>query len=140
MLGIPKQVLFVGVDRMLVRNLAGFGIAVGLALLLGLIASNFLVLRQARALVNSSARLASGDLSARTGLPHRGDELGQLTAAFDQMAQVLEQRDLKHQQAEKALTASEMRYHRLFETAQDGILILDADTGLIVDVNPLVPE
>ncbi len=29
-----------------------------------------------------------------------------------------------------------MRYRRLFETAQDGILILDAETGLITDVNP----
>jgi PAS domain S-box-containing protein/putative nucleotidyltransferase with HDIG domain len=31
---------------------------------------------------------------------------------------------------------SELRYRRLFETAQDGILILDADTGMIEDVNP----
>ena len=31
---------------------------------------------------------------------------------------------------------SELRYRRLFETAQDGILILDARTGMIDDVNP----
>jgi len=41
-------------------------------------------------------------------------------------------------QAEEALRASEIRYRRLFETAQDGILILDADTGQIVDVNPFL--
>jgi len=34
------------------------------------------------------------------------------------------------------LLASETRYRRLFETAQDGILILDAGTGQIVEVNP----
>ena len=34
--------------------------------------------------------------------------------------------------------ASELRYRRLFETAEDGILILDAVTGLIVDVNPFL--
>ena len=34
--------------------------------------------------------------------------------------------------------ASETRYRRIFETAQDGILILDADTGRIVDVNPFI--
>jgi PAS domain S-box-containing protein len=39
---------------------------------------------------------------------------------------------------EEALIASETRYRRLFETAQDGILILDADTGQIVDVNPFL--
>ncbi|MBI3849001.1 MAG: PAS domain S-box protein [Verrucomicrobia bacterium] len=140
LLGIPKQVLFAGVERMLARNLAGVALVGALALVLGWAASNLLVLRQVRALVNSSARLASGDLSARTGLPQRGDELGRLTGAFDQMAQSLEQRDLKHQQAEKALMASEMRYHRLFDTAQDGILILDAATGRIDDVNSSVTE
>jgi len=35
-----------------------------------------------------------------------------------------------------ALIASEVRYRRLFETAEDGILILNAETGMIEDVNP----
>lgn len=33
---------------------------------------------------------------------------------------------------------SELRYRRLFEAAQDGILILDAQTGAITDVNPFL--
>src|SRR5476651_278039 len=37
-----------------------------------------------------------------------------------------------------AIKASELRYRRLFETAQDGILILDVDTGRITDVNPFL--
>jgi PAS domain S-box-containing protein len=37
-----------------------------------------------------------------------------------------------------SLEASELRYRRLFETAQDGILILDANTGKIIDVNPFL--
>jgi PAS domain S-box-containing protein len=40
--------------------------------------------------------------------------------------------------AEEAIRASEARYRRLFETAQDGILVLDAPTGLIIDVNPFL--
>jgi PAS domain S-box-containing protein len=39
-----------------------------------------------------------------------------------------------------ALKASEVRYRRLFETAKDGILILDADTGRIADANPYLQE
>jgi PAS domain S-box-containing protein len=39
---------------------------------------------------------------------------------------------------EDALKASEVRYRRLFETAKDGILILDADTGRITDANPFL--
>jgi len=44
----------------------------------------------------------------------------------------------KHKKAEEALLASEIRYRRLFESAKDGILILDAETGKIVDVNPFL--
>ena len=36
------------------------------------------------------------------------------------------------------MLASEVRYRRLFEAAKDGILILNADTGEIVDVNPFL--
>ena len=37
-----------------------------------------------------------------------------------------------------SLKDSETRYRRLFEAAQDGILILDAETGAITDVNPFL--
>ena len=40
--------------------------------------------------------------------------------------------------ADQALRASELSYRRLFETAQDGILILDAVTGRVNDVNPFL--
>ena len=36
------------------------------------------------------------------------------------------------------IRTSELRYRRLFEAAQDGILILDAVTGAITDVNPFL--
>ncbi len=46
----------------------------------------------------------------------------------------------EHQQAGDdaiiALQSSELRYRRLFETAKDGILILDAESGKIIDANP----
>jgi PAS domain S-box-containing protein len=44
----------------------------------------------------------------------------------------------KNKSSAQALRDSEARYRRLFETAQDGILILDAKTGLITDVNPFL--
>jgi len=46
----------------------------------------------------------------------------------------------KSKQAEEILGVSELRYRRLFETARDGILILDAESGKIVDVNPFLVE
>ena len=38
----------------------------------------------------------------------------------------------------ESVITSEIRYRRLFETAKDGILILDAETGMIEDVNPFL--
>jgi len=40
--------------------------------------------------------------------------------------------------ADEALRISELRYRRLFETAQDGILLLDGATGSITDANPFL--
>ena len=44
----------------------------------------------------------------------------------------------RRKQVEEAVHASETRYHRLFETAQDAILILDGDTGEIIDANKFI--
>ncbi len=40
--------------------------------------------------------------------------------------------------AEKERKVSELRYRRLFETAQDAILILDGDSGEIIDANKFI--
>ena len=46
----------------------------------------------------------------------------------------------ERKQTTDELTFLESRYRRLFESAQDGILILDAETGKIIDVNPFLCE
>jgi PAS domain S-box-containing protein len=46
----------------------------------------------------------------------------------------------ERKRTEEALKDSEARYRRLFEAAKDGILILDAETGQVVDVNPFLTE
>jgi signal transduction histidine kinase len=114
-LGIPKQALFAGADRALFRDLGWSGLAAAIALLLGWLGSNLLVLRPVNTLVRSSARLASGDLTARTGLPHGKDELGRLTLAFDLMAQALEQRELERKRASHKL---QIVSHRLVEVQE----------------------
>ncbi|MCW5199208.1 sigma 54-interacting transcriptional regulator, partial [Desulfobulbus sp. F1] len=44
------------------------------------------------------------------------------------------------EQSAQRMKSSEIRYRRLFEAARDGILILDAETGKIADVNPFLIE
>ena len=44
----------------------------------------------------------------------------------------------RNKKIEDALKESETRYRRLFETAHDGILILDSEDGQVTDVNPFL--
>jgi PAS domain S-box-containing protein len=46
----------------------------------------------------------------------------------------------ERKRVEEALIASELRYRSLFESAKDGILIFDAETGKIIDANPFLLE
>jgi diguanylate cyclase (GGDEF)-like protein/PAS domain S-box-containing protein len=46
----------------------------------------------------------------------------------------------KRKQVQEKLRTSEIRYRRLFETARDGILILDVATRRITEVNPFMVE
>ncbi len=48
--------------------------------------------------------------------------------------------EVERKQLEDLINAFELRYRRLFEAAREGILILDAETGQIVDVNPFLIE
>jgi PAS domain S-box-containing protein len=54
---------------------------------------------------------------------------------LEQRIKELKKEAFERKRVEEALEESETRYRRLFETAQDGILILDAETGRIDDVN-----
>jgi PAS domain S-box-containing protein len=71
------------------------------------------------------ARLADLEVTSAGRPTGNGGELSQ--------SYIVESRRIR-----EALTTSEIRYRRLFETAKDGILILDADTGRITDANPFL--
>ncbi|MHB1025055.1 MAG: PAS domain-containing sensor histidine kinase [Desulfobacteria bacterium] len=47
---------------------------------------------------------------------------------------------VERKRIQDAMKVSEVRYRRLFETAKDGILILEADTGRITDANPFLRD
>jgi PAS domain S-box-containing protein len=89
--------------------------------------------------VKDSVRYESLSLERKDG--------GRVEAEFISNAYSFEERRLiqcnirditERRRGEDALRLSESRYRRLFETAQDGILILDADTSQVVDANPFI--
>lgn len=92
--GFPTQGLFADVNRAFRRDFLWLAIVVLLVLAVTWIASDVFVLRHVNTLLGATQRLAVGDLSARTGLPTRGQgELGQLAHAFDEMAGSLQKAD-----------------------------------------------
>jgi response regulator RpfG family c-di-GMP phosphodiesterase len=52
--------------------------------------------------------------------------------------EALEREVAARAQAEAGLRRSELSYRRLFETAHDGILLIDGESGLVMDANPAV--
>ena len=74
----------------------------------------------------------------RTRLADREEELA--NGPSGNGGELPESEFAERKRIQSALTASEIRYRRLFETAKDGILILDADTGQITDANPFLKE
>ncbi|OGR00845.1 MAG: hypothetical protein A2511_01570 [Deltaproteobacteria bacterium RIFOXYD12_FULL_50_9] len=152
-----KMVLVVKKDReeaiASIVRLRNLSIGVGsIALLLAALAALLVVrtvTKPIQALHRGTEIIAGGNLDHRVGTKSK-DETGQLSRAFDVMMDNLKtmtaSRDdlnkeiIVREQAEEKLLASEKSYRRLFETAKDGILLLDADTGQITGVNPYLAE
>ena len=67
-------------------------------------------------------------------------EVTERRRAEEQLRELNETLELRVAERTDALRDSEMRYRRLFEAAQDGVLILDFESGEIVDVNPFMTE
>lgn len=60
----------------------------------------------------------------------------ELTSAYE----TLKVENKERKKADQALRQSEEKYRKLFEGAQDGIVLADAETGIIVDCNRAITE
>ncbi|MBC8448849.1 MAG: HAMP domain-containing protein [Chloroflexi bacterium] len=114
-IGIPTAVAYADANRALARNLAALALIGALALAAAWFGGNLFILRRVNDLVSTTQRLASGDLSARTGLPYGVGELSQLARTFDHMAEALEQREAERKQAEEALKEYSERLEEMVE-------------------------
>jgi len=74
-------------------------------------------------------------------MPYRtlDDRIEGLVITFNKIT-IAKKLELEVKITNDALAISGTRYRRLFETSKDGILILDAGTGKITDVNPFLIE
>ena len=102
-LGIPIRYAFAEVEQTMWRNL----ILIGGVTLLTLLAAWFLgevfVTRQIRSLVETTQRLAIGELSVRTDIASSEGEFGVLGQSINEMAESLAKREVERKEAEGAI-------------------------------------
>lgn len=118
-LGIPASVAFAEANRTLMRNLAFLILA---TLLVGVGAwylSGLFLVKQTESLVETTQKLASGELQTRTLFSYQGGEMGMLAEAIDKMAHSLEEREKQRQQAEQALSEYAVDLERRNRELQD---------------------
>jgi diguanylate cyclase (GGDEF)-like protein len=82
---LPRAAAFAEVDRTLRRNLSGLGLVALLGIVAAWLGTEWTVLRRVKALADTTGRLATGDLEARTEVAG-GDEIGALARALNAMA------------------------------------------------------
>lgn len=139
LVGVPADVVYADASRTFVRNVSLMGGVAFLVLVMAWIGSEFLVLRRIRVLTSAARRMGERDLSARSGLPHGTEELGQLARSFDEMADKLES---WHERVIKATLAVEkMSYHNqlILDSVGEGIYGVDM-AGRFAFINPAGAE
>lgn len=141
--GIPADVALAGANWTLQRNLAALLAASAMALFAAWYAGAALILRPLEVLLNATAKVAAGNLSTRTGLPHGDDEMGRLAASFDQMAESLEREKADAEMAGLRTKKSLQRIKALHEidTAITSTLDLRAILGVLFDkIDSVLPD
>jgi signal transduction histidine kinase len=126
-MGIPSAAAYAEANHITTRNLIFLITATLLAAAAAFLLAEFLIMRQTRALLNTTKKLAAGDLSARTTIAGDGGELGQLAQSFDQMANALEQREQERQKAETAMREYATELERSNRELQDFAYIASHD-------------
>ncbi|MDP2725074.1 MAG: PAS domain S-box protein, partial [Syntrophales bacterium] len=97
--------------------------------------SDLFIIRALNRLLGAAKMIREGNLNARVGDHYGHGEIGQLSHAFDEMVDALQQREAERKQAEEAMLASEARYRKLIETSPDAVALVDTNAYVLM-INP----
>jgi diguanylate cyclase (GGDEF)-like protein len=128
--GIPSAVAYARVNELLFRGLMALGVVTLLTLAIAWIGSEAFVLRRVGALLAAVRRVAAGDLTTRSQIASRDDEIGELSSAFDNMAENLERRDRQIREDESRIARLNRIYALLSSVNGAVIRIRERDTLL----------
>ncbi len=126
-IGIPRQALFAHADKKFMIHATSLLAVLTLLLFLGWYGSSRLVLRQVKALLETTDRLAGGDLTARTGIRESNGELNQLAHSFDRMAEQLQEQQENLLRSQENLGHSEDRLRRILQSLPIAAYTCDAE-------------
>lgn len=70
----------------------------------------------------------------------RADELGQLARHFDRLLDTIELQQRQQEQSRRILSYEASRRRALFESDRDGVMILDARDGRVLECNPVAAD
>jgi signal transduction histidine kinase len=121
-LSVPEEVVFSAANFILTRDFAGARLLALLGLFVALLTGDRVILKPVRALVGATKQLASGDLSARTGLSSGHGEFRVLARAIDEMAAELQKREQEAEQTEKEIRDAQLQLLRSEKLAAVGML------------------
>jgi len=131
--GLPKNPILHKANMNMLGNLAILGIAGLLAMSLAWVFGNLVLINPINRLVAATQRFGMGEMGTRTGLPHSPDELGRLARSFDDMASLLETRDIERERAEEALNKA---YAEMEERVQERTAELTAsNAAMMVEIS-----
>ncbi|HET8563190.1 MAG TPA: HAMP domain-containing protein, partial [Candidatus Binatia bacterium] len=91
------------------------GVITALVLLIAWVGSDLFLLRQVKALISATRRIASGELGARTGLPVSSGELNQLAQSFDAMSEALQMREAELRRSKEQVQHNLQRIRALHD-------------------------
>jgi len=137
--GIPRDKALGSVQDLLVQNVLINLIVIVMAIAFASSFSGTRILRIVNQLVETSKKIAAGDLSAHTGITQKEGELGFLAQTFDATIASLRKKDEERQTAMEEVLREQQYFEMLVRHNPDAIAILDA-TQSIQAINPAFTE
>jgi diguanylate cyclase (GGDEF)-like protein/PAS domain S-box-containing protein len=128
---VPSETVYATATGAARRSLLQGAATLGVGLLLLLAALDRWVIRPVDTMNTAVARIARGDLSARTGVAGRDDELGTLAAALDAMAEELERQRREGDTLTSRLAESSEQLRMLMQYSPSLVLIFDVDGRIL---------
>jgi PAS domain S-box-containing protein len=123
--GIPKEIATQEAESLLKFMVLGFALSLVFAVAVGAAGTELYFLRPLSRIVNTANRLKRGDLAARTGFAHNGDEITELGVVVDQMAEQVERRQRENLEQRHSLEFEKRRYYALVENSADGVILVN---------------